>query len=758
MISIEDILGTSPYSMKKAEKHQMLDEYLLALTRFHYDDCDSYKRMLDAKGVRIESLKHYEEIPFLPVTLFKDLTLRSVGEDDVVKTMTSSGTTGQKVSKIYLDRETSANQTKALSKIVSSLLGNKRVPMLIIDAPSVIKDRNMFSARGAGILGFSYFGSRRMYALTDEMELDIDGIRAFLDEHKGETIFMFGFTFMIWQHFYKKLKEMGYSPDLTKAVLIHGGGWKKLASESVTTAQFKQALNDVCGIEIANIHDYYGMVEQTGSIYIECEYGHLHASSFSDIIVRNPNDLSICKFGETGVVEVVSVLPKSYPGHVLLTEDEGTILGEDDCPCGRKGKYFNIKGRLKNAEIRGCSDTYASRFGSLAGLEYVVGDANTIETMQHTAAMPPFADEVIAFFNDLSKVIMKKGRGYSDVMTFGFWCRKSALLAEKAKYHNLERRLGRGIVFHSTPSNVPVNCAFSFAAGLLAGNANIVRLPAKDFPQVKIITDSINEVIATSHPEMAPYICMVKYPPIKDVTDYFSKLCNSRVVWGGDGTIAEIRQSPLQPRTNEINFADRYSFAVINADEYLKAQDKDTIIKNFYNDTYFSDQNACTAPRIIIWLGQRKEEGKSDFWQRVSDYVQGHYQINTVQIIGKISALYKAASSDKLEITSVKEQVPYLTRIQVGKIDSNLIDYRYNSGFFYEYDANNLKEILPLAINKSQTVTYYGLTKEQISEFITKEHPIGIDRFVPMGKSMDFTLIWDGYDMIETLSRIVNVI
>ena len=43
-----------------------------------------------------------------------------------------------------------------------------------------------------------------------------------------------------------------------------------------------------------------------------------------------------------------------------MTEDEGIILGEDDCPCGRKGKYFEIIGRMKNAELRGCSDTYAS--------------------------------------------------------------------------------------------------------------------------------------------------------------------------------------------------------------------------------------------------------------------------------------------------------------------------------------------------------------------------------------------------------------
>ena len=755
-MTVEDILAIAPYSLGKEEKHQMLDDYLIGITKFHYENCAEYRKMLDAIGLEINKLQHYEDIPYLPVSLFKDLTLRSCTEEDVVKTMTSSGTTGQIVSKIYLDRETSANQTKTLAKIVASLLGNKRVPMIILDSPNVIKDRNMFSARGAGILGFSYFGSKRIYALDENMELDVEGLKTFLEEHKEETIFMFGFTFMIWQHFYKKLLENNFHPDLSRAVLIHGGGWKKLVSESVSSAQFKQYLNDVCDISVANIHDYYGMVEQAGSIYIECEQGHLHASTYSDVIVRNSTDFSVAKNGETGVIEVVSILPTSYPGHVLLTEDEGVILGEDDCPCGRKGKYFHVNGRIKNAEIRGCSDTYASKFGNLAGLEYVVGDDKTLEEMPGFSALPPFADQVISFFNDLSKSIMKNGRGYSDVMTFGFWCRKSALMAEKAKYSDLDRRLGRGVVFHSTPSNVPVNFAFSFAAGLLAGNSNIVRLPAKDFPQVSLITDCIKDVLSTSHPNMAPYICMVKYPPSLEITNLFSMMCNSRVVWGGDATIAEIRQSPLQPRANEVNFADRYSFAIIEGDEFLKAKDKVKIVMDFYNDTYLLDQNACTAPHIIIWLGKRKDKAKELFWEILFDYTKEHYNINPVQIIGKINALYKVAAN--LDLVKVDVKQPFLTRILVDKLDPILMDYRFNSGFFYEYDADSLTDLLPIALSKSQTVTYFGITREQIIRFINEDHPQGVDRFVPMGKSLDFSLVWDGYDLITTLSRIVNVI
>ena len=147
---------------------------------------------------------------------------------------------------------------------------------------------------------------------------------------------------------------------MSNGILIHGGGWKKLLAEAVSPEEFRSRLKDVCGL--GAVHDYYGMVEQTGCIYMECECGHLHASIFSDVIARRALDFSECEIGEPGILQVVSTIPESYPGHSLLTEDEGVILGEDDCPCGRKGTYFKILGRLKNAEIRGCSDTYAAKF------------------------------------------------------------------------------------------------------------------------------------------------------------------------------------------------------------------------------------------------------------------------------------------------------------------------------------------------------------------------------------------------------------
>jgi len=350
----------SLYTFDKNRKHDFFLNHMLNLFDHHINECNEFKAMMSSVCYQRQNINSIDELPFIPVRLFKLFELLSVPKDQVVKTMTSSGTTGQAVSKIFLDKETSSLQTRILSRIVSTFLGSNRVPMIIIDCESTIKNRNQFSARSAGITGFSLFASKRVFALNDDMTLNLEGIIQFLEDNRDKTIFMFGFTFIVYQHFYRELLKSSHKFDLSNSVLIHGGGWKKLISEAVDNATFKAQLKTVCGVN--RIHDYYGMVEQTGTIHMECGLGYLHTSEYSDIIVRDSKDFSVNKNGKEGIIQLLSLIPWSYPGQSILTEDLGTIYGEDDCACGRKGKYFKINGRLKNAELRGCSDTYGETF------------------------------------------------------------------------------------------------------------------------------------------------------------------------------------------------------------------------------------------------------------------------------------------------------------------------------------------------------------------------------------------------------------
>ncbi len=355
-MNLNDILHLAPYSLRKKEKEELMSSCLTKLCKHHYSNCEPYRRMIDAVGFDPEKEHHYPAIPFLPVQLFKDFDLSSVSQEKIIKTVTSSGTTGQGVSRIFLDKASTVAQRKVLSRIVSSFIGDQRLPLIILDAENAVKTSKDITARTAGILGFSLFGTKRIFALDEHMNLDVERVQAFLRSHQNEPILVFGFTYIVYLHFYKALIRSGVRLDLSNAILVHGGGWKKLEREAVSPKAFMDGLNTVCGIQ--RVHDYYGMAEQTGTIAMQCKFGHYHTPIYSDILIRRASDFSLADFGEEGIIQVLSILPKSYPGHCLLTTDIGTLLGEDDCPCGRSGKYFKVNGRLKSAEIRGCSDTY----------------------------------------------------------------------------------------------------------------------------------------------------------------------------------------------------------------------------------------------------------------------------------------------------------------------------------------------------------------------------------------------------------------
>jgi len=391
-------------------------------------------------------------------------------------------------------------------------------------------------------------------------------------------------------------------------------------------------------------------------------------------------------------------------------------------------------------------------------LQYVVGNAEYAMGLNEIKPMKIFDNRVVDFLSELSKMLMKSNRMYSDVITFGYWCRRASVINESRKYEG-ELRLGKGVAFHIAPSNVPVNFAYSLVSGLLAGNANVVRIPSKDFPQVNIICDVVRELLDEKFSDLAPYILLVRYGHEKAITDAFSSLCSVRVIWGGDATIKNIRESELHARANEITFADRHSLAVIDADEYLKIEDKERVAQEFYNDTYFSDQNACTSPVIIIWLGKDKNKAKTEFWRHAHDLVKEKYELAPVQTVGKLTELFITATN--IDVKRVKDNITdvdeLIYRIEVKDL-SRVIQHKYNSGFFFEYNADDLSEILPLCTENCQTITYCGISKEVIENFIVNSAPRGVDRVVPMGKSMDFSLIWDGHDLIREMSRNVTII
>lgn len=403
-------------------------------------------------------------------------------------------------------------------------------------------------------------------------------------------------------------------------------------------------------------------------------------------------------------------------------------------------------------------------------ITYLVGNSDIILKMKEVRVLAPFDAAVIDFMEYLSKLLMKsrEAKLYPDVVTLGFWLRKASILALKERFigdankvnHNgstSSRKLiqiGRGVAFHIAPSNVAVNYAYSLFAGLLTGNANIVRIPSKEFPQVSIINHTITQALE-AYPEIKNYICLVRYDRNQDINDYFSAMADTRIIWGGDRTIEEIRKSPLGPRASEITFADRYSFSVINSEQYLLLEDKNRFAEAFYNDTYLSDQNACTSPRLVVWTGKKKQEAKDMFWNYVHALVKEKYPFQPIMGINKLTSMYLvAAQKDGIRIEKSPDN--YIVRIHVSEVDAKLMEFKDNSGFFFEYDCDDILTLRDFCNNTHcQTLGLLGETQD-VMPLLTSGIK-GIDRVVPIGKTMDFDLIWDGYQLVERLTRTIQV-
>lgn len=345
------------FAMAQAEKEARLLSIFSMLHQHHMQNSLHYARMFGHLRAPFHRLN---DVPYLAVRLFKQLMLTSVPTDDVFKRLQSSGTTSSQPSTVVLDKATSARQSKSLVKIMQDVLGNKRLPMLIIDSPVTGQARAGINARAAGVQGLSFLGRDHTYALDEQMQLNLDAIRVFADNYQGQPVLLFGFTFMVWLHFIQALKQQGQTLSLPHGILLHSGGWKKLVEQQVTNAVFKEAVGEATGIQ--KVHNFYGMAEQVGTVFVECEQGFLHAPNTADVIIRDPYTLAICEPQKEGLIQVLSVLPTSYPGYSILTEDLGRLYGVDNCPCGRKGCYFSVNGRLPKTEVRGCSDTYGAKF------------------------------------------------------------------------------------------------------------------------------------------------------------------------------------------------------------------------------------------------------------------------------------------------------------------------------------------------------------------------------------------------------------
>ncbi|MDY6953340.1 MAG: acyl-CoA reductase [Thermodesulfobacteriota bacterium] len=320
-------------------------------------------------------------------------------------------------------------------------------------------------------------------------------------------------------------------------------------------------------------------------------------------------------------------------------------------------------------------------------------------------------------------------------------------------------RLGRGLAFHITPSNVPINFAFSYVFGLLSGNANVVRVPSKAFPQTGIVCDAMNRLLRdNTYALIRAMTAFVHYDRNNDITRAFSKNCNARIIWGGDDTIRTIRKCPVSERCVEMAFSDRYSFCVLDAQAvaHLTSDRLKNLARRFYNDTFLMDQNACSSPRLVVWLGKDTDVAKKRFWQDVYDIVESEYSLPAVNVMDKYTQwCLDAISLEHLALCRSSKN--YIYRLSLDELPDNAHTLRGTCGYFYEFDTDDIHSIAHIVNTRYQTMTYFGINRSRLVNFVLKNRLTGIDRIVPVGSALDIGVIWDGYDVVKHLSRIVDV-
>ena len=358
---IEHLLAIPPYGLPPQEQQAALLSLLKDELEYACSKNPFYRNYIEHWPVHTSSAHRISDLPYLPVGLLKAHPHLSLVEPQEIKrVLTSSSTTGQMPSRIALDSPTARRMTKGVVAIAQDFIGSSRRPYLVVDVPGSTRGGPELGARGAAIQGLQPFASEVTYCLeldpNGDLTLNRNKLLHLAESQGSSPVLVYGFTYILWKYLVKPLIAENISLGIPNVHILHSGGWKLLQAEAVDKKSFNNGVARVFGCSADRVIDFYGMVENVGVIYPDCSEGNKHVPAFADVLVRNPLTLEQVSEGEQGIVQVCSVLPTSFPGNLLLTEDIAEIVSYDGCRCGRRGTCFRFVGRVAKSELRGCGN------------------------------------------------------------------------------------------------------------------------------------------------------------------------------------------------------------------------------------------------------------------------------------------------------------------------------------------------------------------------------------------------------------------
>lgn len=386
-----------------------------------------------------------------------------------------------------------------------------------------------------------------------------------------------------------------------------------------------------------------------------------------------------------------------------------------------------------------------------------------LSQLAHMPPLAPFHNIVLDFIQALSQHFVKM-RQYPEIVALGYWMRKANMKAIQQQWERetAERVMkAKGTVFHIAPSNVDTIFIYSWMLSLLAGNRNIIRLSSKEQPQqhtlLKII---IEELTQPAYQLLAERTIIVTYEHNDATTEELSKLCHTRVIWGGDNTVNAVRRIPLAPMASELVFPDRFSLALIKAAAFNKLEQAAVmqLVQQFYNDAYWFDQLACSSPRLVVWHGEAEqyEQAQIKFWSALEQVhaAKAAELLPALQVQKLATSMWLAAEEEATQVTNR----PAYAKVKLDQVSAAVRERHCGGGFFLETVVDNLLQLAHMTVDKDQTLSYFGYDKDELVELADQICNRGIDRIVPIGKALDFQEVWDGQSFLRSFTREIVIL
>ena len=801
---IKDLIQSRQYAMTYAEKRARLLPLLEKQVANCRESIPAYRDYLRKAGFTASGYSSYTDVPCLPVSVFKEFDLCAVPQDQVVRVLKSSATTTGTPSKIYLDKPTAFRQSQALAATIIDVLGGQQRPYLVVDCLEVNSPGSTLTARGAALRGFMSFASSVTYALHQNgngLQLQFDVLEKFFEQNEGKPVLVSGFTYMIWIEVVQQLRERGIRFRHPQMIVFHSGGWKRLTELSVEKEVFAEGVAETFGCDPTAVRDFYGMVEQVGVVFVDCEAGNKHTPNFAEAVIRDFLTLQHVQPGQSGLIEVVSALPTSYPGQAVLTEDVGTFLGVDNCPCGRPGLSFRFQGRVAQAEVRGCGDTFAvsrqmeskSRAAAAVDItppavEFVVGghtsgvDASSIFSSLRTKlehdfesyARTPIGAIVALLDAAAQNMVSAEFANVEGIAFLSSWLRRSNLdkvlrtnfgsnLAAVDRPVSAEgislRAVPRGVVCHWVAGNIPTLGFFSWALAALGKNASILRVPEESCDVVRKLFRAVE--LASIEFEGSKYYgsmllertCVVHFPSSNQgLNEAMSLAADARVVWGGPEAVRAVTSYSRLEHCEDVVFGPKFSLGVIDRATMQDSVARSKAIAGFARQTVMFEQAACSSPQIIfVEAPEMALEDLGDLFADEMAKICKRFPKQTIEQSTSCQILRTRATYGLNAETSVRasSDLAYTVLLERGAALRDAIQSRT----LYVMAVDDLKEIFSLLSQKIQTIGVAIANANQRLAFGESAALRGVARCVSPELMNIYETPWDGLLPVNRLTR-----